>query len=267
MTLLSTDVQIRRYLLGDLPELDSQRLEEEFFASDDRFSEVLDAEDHLIEEFLQRKLRNRDRERFEAQFLSTERGRRKVAMASAIANVSRTPPVERSERTTVRIRPLAIAAAIAVLVIGAGVLIEMVQARRDVKELASEVGRLRSATVSRPERPPQSGTVFPLVLYAMERGSSSAAIVLPTDAAADLWLVLPSDDYPTYIAALQSVDGQTLATARSLRSQPINGRRAIVFRLPAASLAPATYVVALNGDKGRGLVEPVEDFSFTVRRP
>jgi len=143
----------------------------------------------------------------------------------------------------------------------------LIETRREVRELASEVVRLRTATVNRPEPLPQSGTVFPIVLHTLERGSSSAAIVLPADAAADLWLVLPSDDYRTYVAALQSVDGQTLATARSLRSQAINGRRAVVFRLPAASLPPATYVVALSGDKGDGSSEPVEDFSFSVRRP
>lgn len=264
---MSRDVQIRRYLLGDLPEVDSQRLDEELFTSDDRFSEILAAEDDLIEEFLQRKLDIRDRERFETRFLSTERGRRKVAMASAISNASRTQPVERSERMRAWLRPLAIAAAIAVVAIGAGVLRETIETRREVKELASEVVRLRTATVNRPEPLPQSGTVFPIVLHALERGSSSAAIVLPADAAADLWLVLPSDDYRIYIAELQSVDGQTLATAQSLRSQAINGRRAVVFRLPPASLAPATYVVALSGEKGDRSSEPVEDFSFTVRRP
>ena len=252
---MSNQPKIRRYLLGDLPETDAERFEEEYFVSDDRFIEMLAAEDDLIEAFLHRSLSANDRQRFESRFLSTTRGRQKVALAAALENMSRV----RHRRTWAK--PLAIAAAVMVMLIGAGML-------REIIVMRDQIGQLERAPRSAPAVP-RPDKVFSIVLTGLERGSNSGAtIVLPRDSAtAELWLVLPRDDYPTYTVTLQSVDGHTLWSAPFVTSRALDGRKAIVVRIPSSSLEPGTFILAVTGDKRGAPAEPVEDFSFSVRRP
>jgi len=256
--MMNDQLVIRRYLLGDLPDSDAAAFEEDYFASDDRFSEMLAAEDDLIEAFLQRELSAGERRLFEARFLATPRGRQKVALAAAISSVSRV-----THRGTWTM-PLAIAAAVMVMVIGAGLLRQIVVMRNQIEQLHHDGQRPRSAAV------PRRGDVFSVVLSGgLERGSDTGiTIVLPHDAeTAELWLVLPHDDYPTYTAALQSVDGHTLWSERGLTSRLLSGQKAIVVRIPASSLDQGTFIIAVSGDKPGGASESLEDFSFSVRRP
>src|SRR5712691_10298680 len=233
--MMSNRPQIRRYLLGDLPETDAERFEEEYFVSDDRFSEMLAAEDDLIEAFLHRSLSANDRQRFESRFLSTTRGRQKVALAAALENMSRV----RHRRTWAK--PLTIAAAVMVMLIGAGMVREIIVMRDQIGQLERAPRSARA--VPRPDH------VFSIVLIGLERGSNSGTtIVLPRDSAtAELWLVLPRDDYPTYSVTLQSIDGHTLWSAPSLSLRALDGRKAIVVRIPSSSLEPGTFILAVTG--------------------
>jgi hypothetical protein len=256
--MMNNQLQIRRYLLGDLPETDAERFEQEYFVSDDRFSEMLAAEDDLIEAFLHRKLNGDDRRLFEARFLATPRGRQKVALAAALGRVSE---VTHRTRWT---RPLAIAAAVMGIAIGAGLLRELVVMRHQIEQLQSEKQKPRSMATQR------SGDSFSTTLSGgLERGSAAGAtIILPGHSAtAELFLLLPHDDYPTYTATLQSIDGRTLRTEHALPSRALDGRRAILFRIPSETLESKTYIATVSGEKAGATSEPIEDFSFTVRRP
>jgi hypothetical protein len=258
------DSVVRRYVLGDLTEDESQRLEEEYFVSDERFSQLLAVEEDLIEDFLRNRLGPGERERFEARFLTTERGRAKVA-AQKLAQTAKAPSAK---------RVLPIAAAVITLAIGVAAFREFVEMRRQIDDLRRERAALRSEVTSltellrqQPSRTVES--VFSIALRSGERSiGPSATIVLPEGAAAaDLWLLLSRDHYPAYVAVLQSVDGETVWTSPSLASRNTNGGKALVVRVPNASLEPLTYVVAVSGRKADGTLEPVEDFSFRVRRP
>ena len=262
--LSSSEIELRQYLLGNLPDADAERLEEEYFVDDHRFGALLAAEDDLIESFLRRTLTVRERERFEERFLGTERNRRKVAIAAALAEVSAaTAPMPRRAWTL----PIAAAAVIVILAAGAAVLREVIVTSRNVKELAGEVETLRKTKAAPAAPAPAQGvSLFPIVLRPLERGTSANAVVLPANASADFWLVLPRDEFASYTVALESVEGDVLLTARSLKTRPLDDRKAVVFHVPAASLRAKTYIVALSGESD-GSTEPVEDFSFTVRRP
>ncbi|HEV8658081.1 MAG TPA: hypothetical protein VGS96_05595 [Thermoanaerobaculia bacterium] len=255
---MNDQLVIRRYLLGDLPESDAAAFEEDYFASDDRFSEMLAAEDDLIEAFLQRELSASDRRLFEGRFLATSRGREKIALAAAINSVSR---VTRRGNWTM---PLTIAAAVFVMVISVVLLRQNVVMRYQIEQLQHQRPAPRSVVT------PHRGEVFSVVLSnGLERGSDSGTtIVLPHNAeTAELWLVLPHDDYPTYTTALQSVDGHTLWSESGLASRPLGARKAIVVRIPASSLEQGTFIIAVAGDKPGAASESIEDFSFSVRRP
>ncbi len=256
----------RRFLLGDLPDQDAERLEEECFLSDERFSERLAAEDDLIEAFLDGRLAPHDRERFETRFMSTERGRRKIALA----NILRGQPKQKTFWAV----GVATAAAIAVIIIGAFVrqisfdhnrVVALERERSAlqgrVTSLTAEVQQLQARSVSRPESDREK--VFSIVLRGVERGSAVTTIVLPDDAvAAELWLLLPRDSSSAYSATLQTVDGRALWRSDALTSRPLDGRKAVLVRVPGPVLRPDTFVISVSASS-----EPVEDYSFTVRRP
>jgi len=266
---VSNQLLLRRYLLGDLPDEQAQRFEEEFFADDEQFSELLAAEDDLIDAFLEKRLSAADRQRFESRFLTTERGRQKIALGSLLR-----PALRRQSAP----RWIAVAAIMTLLVIAAGLVRELAIARSHVDELERERASLRSgmaALITQMKQlqtaaahSPEPPKVFSIMLQGLERGSSSATMILPADAqAADLWLVLPRDAYPRYSATLQTVDGAPLWHQSSLTSRPVDGRKGILLQVPASMLQPHTFTIAVSGEKPDGTREPVEDFSFTIRRP
>ena len=75
---------IRRYLLGELPEADQVRLEQQYFSDADFFEQVLIVEDQLIDDYLRGQLRRRERDRFEQHCLASTKRRERVELARAL---------------------------------------------------------------------------------------------------------------------------------------------------------------------------------------
>ncbi|MFN0111635.1 MAG: anti-sigma factor family protein [Blastocatellia bacterium] len=70
------------YLLGELPAAEQDRLEEEYFCNNEVFTALLNAKDQLISDYLDGKLTDADRQRFERHFLTLSGRRREVELAS-----------------------------------------------------------------------------------------------------------------------------------------------------------------------------------------
>lgn len=79
------EARLNAYLLGEISEAERERLEEEYFADDGAFQQVLGVEDDLIDAYARRELSARERRRFEGTFLATARGRERVQFARALA--------------------------------------------------------------------------------------------------------------------------------------------------------------------------------------
>jgi len=75
---------ITRYLLGELPEQEQLRLEEEYFSNAGVFEQFLVVEDQLIDDYLRGQLPRRKRNRFKKYFLSSARRRERVDLAEAM---------------------------------------------------------------------------------------------------------------------------------------------------------------------------------------
>jgi uncharacterized membrane protein YciS (DUF1049 family) len=86
-------------LLGNLPEEQRLRMEEEFLRDDQRYEQLLALENELFYDYAQNKLSSGEREQFEKQFLSSERNRKRAILASALAHkLSEAAPVETPEK-------------------------------------------------------------------------------------------------------------------------------------------------------------------------
>src|SRR5215471_12869718 len=75
------DALVTRYLLGDLAEEEQVRIEEQFFADEEAYQQLLAVENELKYEYAQGGLTPAQRSAFERRFLRSEEDRQKVAIA------------------------------------------------------------------------------------------------------------------------------------------------------------------------------------------
>ena len=89
---------VRRYLLGDLPEAEQLALEQEYFADSEKFEQVWDLENELVDDYVRGRLTKQERELFEHNYLTTLRHQQRVAVArSLVQAVDETIAAEKKE--------------------------------------------------------------------------------------------------------------------------------------------------------------------------
>lgn len=76
---------LTRYLLGDMPEEERARLEDDFLGDDTLFERVADAERDLVDDYVGGRLAARDRDRFEQHYLQLPGSRERLQTARLIA--------------------------------------------------------------------------------------------------------------------------------------------------------------------------------------
>ena len=81
---LNNEEMMVRYLLGELSEEEQSRLEDEYFARDDFFEQLLVIEDDLIDAYVRGELSVNRRAQFEKHFLSLPQRRERVGFASEL---------------------------------------------------------------------------------------------------------------------------------------------------------------------------------------
>ncbi len=97
-----TEELMTRYLLGDLPEAEQIRWEEQFFTDDEAYDQLLALEDELRYDYARGALSPRERKLFERRFLASAQGRRRTEFAQAIldkiAEISATEAAQSAPR-------------------------------------------------------------------------------------------------------------------------------------------------------------------------
>jgi hypothetical protein len=82
---LNNEQLMVRYLLGELPESEVERLDEQSFTDDDFFRRLQTVENDLIDAYARGEMSPGEREQFERGFLTTPKRRERVAFAEALA--------------------------------------------------------------------------------------------------------------------------------------------------------------------------------------
>ena len=72
---------MRRYLLGDLPESEANELELQIFRDDEKFEEIWEIENQLVDGYVRGRLSAADHERFERHYQASPVHRQRVAVA------------------------------------------------------------------------------------------------------------------------------------------------------------------------------------------
>lgn len=270
-----TQETIRQYLLGQAPQEDSSRLEEQILTDETLFQELLAVEDELVDDYLNDKLSPGELQSFENHFLLAPDHQRKLRFGRALhkyLDVAGTPEVATEEAAenlspekTYVARPapkrnfpwfqhfsnpiLAYSlAAVVLLSIGGGSLL-----------VVNKWGQ---------QTPQQSGNIYVATLTpGLTRaggGEISRFKLPPAGDTVELRLALPQPDYQTYRSVLLTANQSQVWASEDLAAVTDSGTNFVVARVPAKLLAAGDYQVKLGGRAEDGSFEEVGSYAFRV---
>jgi type II secretory pathway component PulM len=286
---------IREYLLGQLPESETERLDE-LSITDESCAELIRAVEHdLVDGFARGELDEAVMEQFRSRYLTTPAGREAARFAAALQSLDensrrggsseavRVPTMLVREKGRWRER-LALAAAV-VMLATSGVWLAFenrtLRARvSDAEAARAELQRDRQLREADARRPPDTAplatgpgpsplTVATMVLTPQLRGVGQLPTVALASSSGELSVQLDLEpvDYPTYEAALVASSGErVLWRSDRLIARTAGDRKRIDLRLPATLLSPQDYLIRVSGVPARGVSEIVGEYRFTVVR-
>lgn len=294
------DGLLTRYLLGDLPEDERERLQAEYLADDALFARLLSAEDDLVDMYARGALAEPDRRRFEARFVRTPAQARRVSFAHALRDATAKRASHPAQAAALshswslgRASPMWAAAATALVALLA------VQAwwnqadgpGRKVLRPATESPMTGTPSAQVPPSPDaNSPTPQPSVnerepthtpdtpaaavaKVALRAGLARAGGRAPELAlsrattAAELQIEIPADiraaGHSRYVAVVETPSGVAVAEARGLAPDAAN--TFVTLRVPAQRLGHSDYVVLLSAQKADGTTTFLRGYTFEVR--
>ena len=247
----------RAYLLGQLPTVDAERLEEQLLEDAEVFAAVREAESDLLDDWARGRLTADEGERVLARF-GHEPDRLAFARALAVrARAARRLARRVPPRAWV---PLAAAAALAAAVGGA--------------YLARTQRPVATPSTARVVEAPPPASPGPVVVALIALGTSRAAaadtrIAVPPDAAAvEIRVRLdPADRFERYAMELRSASNAVIWRADDLRVTSTNGDLVLVGRIASATVPTGSYELSVRGASASGALEDLGFVTVAVTHP
>jgi hypothetical protein len=260
-----------RYLLGTLPEQEADALASEMFTKDETFSAMEDAENALIEAYLDDELAADDRRRCEALFQASSHLRERVELERGLRALRRARPAR--PRTFAWI-PWA--AAVVFGVTGGGLALqanrEAARVRTDsasrerelTARLAGQDERLRLLEQQLADRQAPAIQTWDLAFTTQRAGGGGVPFKVTSG-----WvrLRLPLDETPegaSYRARISLPEGGDVHAVAGLAATSESGRAFVDVMVPGGLLPRGTYIVAVTRVDAAGSQE-LRPHSFTVR--
>jgi len=268
------DALLRKFLLGQVDNEEQVQIESLFLIDPEAKQRVLNAEQDLIEDYLENSLTPSDREIFLSVYARTAAQRQRLRITKSIkewgmAKLPQTGPaviagrsdfLERLLFRPILLVPISVTIAIVVVIAHVWLNSRMRQERLVVQQ---ELARL-NAPASLREVSPQmvSLDLSPLALRSTER-----QVELKTGAGVQIVeLRLPSfpkEDSSAYEVEIRRVDDDESFTIRNVPRES-DGRYATRIRLPAQILRPGQYQIRLSVIAANGETDLAEEYQFTV---
>jgi len=284
-----SDQTIRGYLLGQLPEAETERLDELSITDDECALRIRAVEHDLVDAFARGELEGVVLEQFRASYLTNPSRRASIRFAEALQSIddrSGSAPTSASggwHTTLARAtRSWALRLATAASVLLATTSLWLALDNRTLRERVTSDGRrhdqqlraaeARVADTSRrlsAEPTPPLHAVATLVLAPQLRGGRHLPTLTLTSGSRDVAIQLDLEpvDYPSYGATLvASIDNRVLWRSDRLVARTVNDRQRIDLALPAAVLSPRSYLIRVSGVPARGPSEIVGEYRFNVVR-
>lgn len=266
------DSRVTRYLLGKLPEQEADALASEMFTDDETFSAMEDAENALIEAYLDGELSADDRSRFEELFQASAHLQERLELERSLRRASR------SSRPTRRpaLQALPWAAAVVFGLAGGGLAL---QANREAARIRTHAAAREHDLTARLDTQEErlhelerrladgeASGVETWPLAATSERAGGAAALFPVESG---WvrLRLAQDGAPagaSYRARISLPEGRDIHAVSGLSAVSDSGRVFVDVMVPGGLLPRGTYIVFLTRVDATGSQE-LGPYSFSVR--
>jgi hypothetical protein len=292
---------LTRYLLGDLPADQAEKLDELSVADEEFVWRLSGVENDLVDGFVRGELHGESLQKFQSFYLSSVRRRQKVEFAAGLLELEKraNTMVERTALAASRswwrwvspFRQWSFAAAALTLLLATGYLFTAnLSLRRQAneaglnrqnssqheQEMQQELDRQRAANAepqSELDRARGTSTVMgqlntvALLLPSPTRDLGPIETV-PIHQGTDLLvllLTLESDDFPKYRVTLKDpATRQEVWHSPDLGSSSAAGHKTVAVSLPAKLLQQKRYLAQLTGIRRDGRGVPMSDYPFSV---
>jgi hypothetical protein len=295
------DKYLVRYLLGALPQEDSERLDELSISDGDFAWRLREIENDLVDSYVRSELDAETLAQFKSSYLASDRGRQKVVFAEGLrmlqAKTARANelsgrkfhwPGFSSPRTLLQLGMAALA--LAMFVTSAFLFFDDIRLRREINEARLQHGSIdqrtqelerqlneqravnaetaRQLDLARKSGPHLNALkTLSLVLPPPTRGIS-AIRVITIDAGTDLvvmMLTLESSDYPHYRVTLKDPStGKAVWTSPDLGPSPVGDKQGVSAGIPAELLKQQNYIAEVAGLSRGNSPRVVGDYPFRV---
>lgn len=277
----ATDALLRQFLLGKVKDEERERIESLFITDSHMRDRVFAAEQELIDDYLEDSLSTADREMFLSLYGDTAAQRRKLRIAKSIqewaVNQPKMPPVRPEpaisawSRLRERFRvnrmvwiPVAVTAAIAIVVAVIWVNSQRTERNRQYLAIQQELAQLNTASSLR--EVPVAMPLLKLKPGSLRSVQPQPELKIGTDSpVAELRLLwMQKEDYPIYEALVRRPGDDHPYTISNLKAEMEDGKF-IRVRLPGHWLTPGNYEIELGGLSADGTKSQPEAYSFTVQ--
>jgi len=274
------DKRLTDYLLGNLPEPEETRLEEEYLANPDAQDRLLIDEDELVEAYLQGELSTRERKQLEDRFLASPRGRQKLTLAKslmALAQAQKPALAEKSKPSVLFSMRWAFAAALVLLVVVVWSVRQKMwpptperagSQQNQVDHQTPPVAQASPAPspAEKPGEHPPSAAIASFVLRPISRNVEQSQVVHipPGTQRLKIQLDLDADNHKSYRAALMGAADKVKWSKRRLKSESTSSGRAVVLLLPAELLEKGEQTFLLSPDEDA--TKPIAEYTFVVQK-
>lgn len=281
------EVQVRRFLLGQLEENERQQVEETLMVDTGYREQVLLVEESLIEDYVDGILPADEQKAFETYFVASTQQRRRVKIARLLNTYSfpdltdsdppPAPPPSLPRRwpigLVVRNHPVVftsvVVASLLLILLGVfqGIRLwrenaQYIEARQRKLEIEQELARLSNTPANQLTTP-----TFPLALVpgALRDANNASTLSMPfTSEIIELRLILTGNVYPRYAVELNRVGGEETYRIDGLNGQQTGSGMAVVVRIPSRLLSRGDYKLSLIGIAPNGNKTKIGEYVFAV---
>jgi len=285
------------YLLGSLPDAETERLDELSFTDDDFVDALQSVENEMVDAYVRDELDPSVRARFESFYLSSPIRREKVSTARSLLKTAQLGAVAEAydrrswwKEVLALPRPVGFAAAAATILLLAGLSWLVVRDRASKAERAAldqrivqlqaevakqqasfeekqrEIDDLRGKLAGVDQRAAlEEPNVLPVVLEPQTRGIGSVRnVAIPRQSDfVTFQLELESGDEPNYQATLRSLPARQILWSRSgLRAQRRDSMNVLVITVRASLLSSQNYILELSDARQGAAADVITTYVF-----
>lgn len=297
---------MRRYLLGDLPESETNALEAEILRDDEKFEQMWELENRLVDDYVRGRLTPPDRARFERHYQASPIHRQRVAVARKLvdeADASRPAVVSWGARLSEKLgfSLLSWQSALAVGVVlfamsSLWLFLDRSHLRRSQEQLRvenqslqnreqvlsqklataqQESQRLESEIVSLlaeqnvNAQPPQQPTIFSLLLSPLlvrSDGAPQTVIPPPQTDLIRLQMAVDRDKAGRFQVSISTVEGRRVWEQQIRPGDGLSKNSIISAVIPGGKLPVGDYILTLSEINSTDEVQELNRYFFRVIR-